>query len=337
MWWGPIAEGQHGLVTWDQGVEAVGPDRMGSEIRAGRLVRERPGVYAVAGAPRSRQRDVLAVCLTTGGVASHRSAAWLHGFGLTSFRPEITTLPGARVRLPGVLAHRSTVLPPEHLTVVSGIPCTTPARTALDMSARLGDESLELMLHWVHQHRIVSYAEVIEVLGELRRRGRRRVAHLAPILDKCIGAGEKSESRGELWVVRTLVGAGLPVPAEQIWVVANGHRYCIDVGYVPERVGIEFDGWGAHGVTRSAFDGDRDKISELELAGWLMLPVTSATTSSVLVDRVQRALALRRPTSGQPHAILPVSVQKSEGLQESDGLQEADGLQKSEGLRKSEG
>lgn len=300
MWWTSIAEGQHGLVTWDQGVGLVGEDRFGTEIRAGRMARTRPSVYVVSGTPATFERELHAACLSAGAVASHRSAAWLHRFpGIASLRPEITTSPETHVRLPGVKAHRSNFLPPEHLTVVEGIPCTTPARTALDMSAVLGDDSLERLLNALHQRRIVSYAAVVAVLGDLRRRGRRRVAHIAPILDKCLAVGEQSESRGELWVVRTLVKAGLPVPDQQIWVVANGRRFCIDVGYVPAKVGIEFNGWNAHGVTRSAFDGDSDKISELELAGWLMLPITSATTASVLVDRVQRALALRRPTSGQ--------------------------------------
>jgi hypothetical protein len=137
------------------------------------------------------------------------------------------------------------------------------------------------------------------VLCDVRRRGRRRVAHLAPILDKCLAVGEKSDSEGELWAVRTLMKAGFRRPEQQIWVVANGRRYCIDVGYSPEKVGVDFDGYWAHGTTRSAFDYDRVRVSELELAGWLMLPVTSTTTASELVDRVGRALARRSPTSGQ--------------------------------------
>ncbi|MEY2478247.1 MAG: hypothetical protein QOG87_3562 [Actinomycetota bacterium] len=300
MWWDEIAEQQHGLVTWRQGTACVGDDRVEADIRAGRIVRKRPSVYVVSGSPATQRREILAACLNADGVASHRSAAWLHGFpGIASLRPEITTGPATRVRLAGVKAHRSNFLPPKHLTVVDGIPCTTPARTALDMSAVLGDDSVERMLNKVHQYRIASYAEVVAVLGDVRRRGRRRVAHLAPILDKCLAVGEKSDSDGEIWAVSTLLKAGCRTPEQQIWVVVNGRRYCIDVGYRPEKVGIDFDGWGPHGLTRSAFDGDRDRISELALGGWLMLPVTSATPASVLVDRVQRALAQRGPTSGQ--------------------------------------
>jgi hypothetical protein len=300
VWWRELAEQQHGLITWRQGVVCVGEDRMEADVRAGRIVRTRPSVYFAAGAPATLKRELLAACFAGRGVASHRAAAWLHGFpGIACLRPEIITGPERHVRLEGVRAHRSTFLPSEHLTIVDGIPCTTPARTALDMSALLGDDSVKRMLTQIHQRDIVSYAAVVEVLGVLRRRGRRRVAHLAPILDYCLAVDDKSESDGERWAVRTLVKAGFRPPEQQIWVVANGKRYCIDVGYSPEKVGVDFDGYWAHGTTRRAFDYDRERVSELELAGWLMLLVTSSTTASELVDRVGRALARHRPTSGQ--------------------------------------
>jgi hypothetical protein len=302
MWWGPIAERQLGLVTWDQGLEAVGHDRMMRAIASGVLVRTRPAVYLVAGAPWTKETDLLAVCLSAHAVASHRAAAYQEGFNIRSLRPEITTTPGHHVRLSGVKAHRSTFLPPEHITVVNGIPCTTPARTAVDMSAVLGDDSVERLINRAHDNGIVSYAEIVAVLNEVRRRGRRRVAHLAPILDRCLSVGEKSKSDGERWVMATILKSGLRVPQQQIWVVANGNRYCIDVGYLPEKVGIEFQGMWAHADRRQALVEDSNKISELELAGWLMLPVTHQTTASVLIDRVQRALAQRSPTSGHSGA-----------------------------------
>ncbi|MEY2569203.1 MAG: hypothetical protein QOE35_3732 [Actinomycetota bacterium] len=303
MWWREPGERQYGLVTWDQGIAAVGHDSMVRVIRSGILVRDRPGVYVIAGVPWSRERDILSACLAGAAVASHRSAAWIERFpGAVSLRPEITTGPDVRVRLPGVKAHRSTHLPPEHITMIDGIPCTIPARTAVDMSAVLSDDSVERMINRAHDHNIVTYAEIVAVFNDVRRRGRRRVAHLAPILDRCLGVGEKSRSDGERWVRATIAKAGMRAPQQQIWVVANGNRYCIDVGYVPEKVGIEFQGQWAHADRRQALVEDSDRISELELAGWLMLPVTHATTASVLIDRVQRALAQRTSTSGHSGA-----------------------------------
>jgi hypothetical protein len=312
MWWKEFGERQLGLITCAQGQELVGERAFFYAVEKGYLVRDRPGVYVIAGVPWSRERDLLSACLAASAVASHRAAAWMERFpGIASLRPEITTSPATHVRLPGVKAHQSNFLPPEHIMMVEGIPCTTPARTAVDLSAVLGDDSVKRMLQDANHHRIVSYADVVQVLGDVRRRGRRRVAHLAPILDDLLAVGEKSKSRGELWVVKTVVKAGMRVPDQQIWVVTNGGRFCIDVGWLPEKVGLEFDGWWAHGQTYDAFVSDRDKISELELAGWLMLPVTHATTASVLIDRVQRALAQRARPSDNGSTSSEASVRKS--------------------------
>ena len=297
MWWGEIAEQQYGLVSWAQGLEAVGKTRLWSDIRAGRLVRDLPATYVVAGAPWSKRRDLMAACLASDGAVSMRSAAWLEGFPVTSLRTEITTTSDKRVRLPGVKAHRSTYLPPEHLTIIDGIPVTTPARTAVDISACFGDDTLTDILSEAERKKLFTFAEVATVLTDVRRRGRRRVAHLAPVLDYLMGA-DRGDSEGEDWAARTLRAAGLGGFQRNVWLVANGLRFCVDILYMPHKVVVEYDGYDAHGRLRTAFDGDRDKLAELELAGYLVIPATSKTTRTVLVDRVKRALDQRRPTSG---------------------------------------
>ncbi len=54
---------------------------IGRRIARGRWVVMHPTVYRVAGAPESWPQRVLAACLWSGGVASHRTAAHLWGFG----------------------------------------------------------------------------------------------------------------------------------------------------------------------------------------------------------------------------------------------------------------
>jgi very-short-patch-repair endonuclease len=297
MWWGEIAQGQYGLVTWDQGVALGGRGRMERAIEHGLLVRELPATYVVTGAPWSKRRDLMAACLASGGHVSMRTAAWFEGFPVVSLRTEITTTSARRVRLPGVKAHRSTYLPPHHVTRIDGIPITTPARTAVDISACFGDDTLTTILSEAERRKLFTFAEVATVLTDVRRRGRRRVAHLAPILDYLMGA-DRGDSEGEDWAARTLRAAGLGGFERNVWLVANGQRFCVDILFMPHKVVVEYDGYDAHGRLRTAFDGDRDRIAELELAGYLVIPVTSKTTRTVLVDRVQRALEQRRPTSG---------------------------------------
>jgi len=300
MWWGEVARRQYGLITWHQGLGIVGRTATVQAIRDGLIVRELPSVYVVDGAPWSKRRDIMAACLASGGVASLRTAAWLHGFPcLTSLRTEITTTTDRRIRLPGVKAHRSTYLPAKHITVVDGIPCTTPARTAIDISACLGDETLTTVLSEGERQKRFTYADLATVLSDVRRRGRRRVAHVAPILDYLMGVGDRGESPGEDWAARTLIAAGLSGFQRQLWIVVNGQRYRPDLLYAREKVIVEYDGYDAHGRLRTAFDDDRDRMSELQLAGYCVIPATAKTTPTVLVDRVKRALDQRRPTSGK--------------------------------------
>jgi hypothetical protein len=96
----------------------------------------------------------------------------------------------------------------------------------------------------------------------------------------------------ELQVLRTLVAAGLPAPVQQHPVTVGNRSFRLDLAYPGPRVGIEFDGWDAHG-TFEAFHGDRERSRLLVAAGWRLVHVTARTTAADLVRDV-RALVLRR-------------------------------------------
>jgi very-short-patch-repair endonuclease len=73
--------------------------------------------------------------------------------------------------------------------------------------------------------------------------------------------------------VRWVREAGLPQPVQQVWIVAEGKRYCLDFAYPEWKIGWEWDPWETHGIRR-AFSYDRGRRNDLELAGWLMLQFT---------------------------------------------------------------
>src|SRR3954451_13082680 len=77
-----MAARQQALITLDD-ARAVGltPDDIEYRCATGRLVRIRRGVFALPGSAPSWQQHVLAACLASGlsAVASHRTAAYLHG------------------------------------------------------------------------------------------------------------------------------------------------------------------------------------------------------------------------------------------------------------------
>jgi AbiEi antitoxin C-terminal domain len=124
-----------------------------SRVRTGELVRLRRGVYATPKFARQAEenaalRHVVQVAAATnaqytrGAVASHQSAALLHGIDLFE-KPAASvvwlTRPPGRYRngaVQGVRFHSATVAR-EHVTTVLGIRVTTPARTVVDLARSL--------------------------------------------------------------------------------------------------------------------------------------------------------------------------------------------------------
>lgn len=296
MWLDDVGTEQWGLVTWDQGVDAVGPSAFKRLISAGRVIKTRPGIYVAAGAPASWERDLLAVCLEADGVAGLKSAGRLKGFPyVPSIVPEVLVLGDRHVRIEGARVHRTNFLPPHHIEVVRGIRTTTAPRTMVDLSAGLGDETLWRVMNEAERLKLFTFKQLSVCLDEMQARGRRRIAHVRPLLDLAMEQ-PTGDSPPQVKVVRWLLDAGIRRPETELWVVIDGKRYCIDAAWRPEKVGLEYDGWAVHKM-RTKFDSDRDKISELEIGGWLILPVTSAMSRRTVVDRVRRALA-SRSTSG---------------------------------------
>lgn len=118
-------------------------------VRSGDLIRVRYGVYAtrlaLAAAGRDQRRghalQVAAVVAAVGRdtVASHHSAAVIHGIDLLDRPHELVTLTrtaprrGGRRRSDGILFHTA-ALPPEHTTRLFGIGITTVSRTIIDLA-----------------------------------------------------------------------------------------------------------------------------------------------------------------------------------------------------------
>jgi hypothetical protein len=128
---------RHGLVTRQQMV-ASGASRhqILDWCHAGLLQRVEPEVFLVAGHAYTWRSRLLAQCLVTGGLASHRSAAALLALeGFQPGPPEITVTRLRTVRHRGVRVHESTDLHLMTPTTWDGIPVTPVARTLLDLGA----------------------------------------------------------------------------------------------------------------------------------------------------------------------------------------------------------
>ena len=106
-------------------------------VRAGRLPRLHPGVYAVGHARLRREGHWLAAVLAAGpgAVLSHRDAAGLHDLRPANHAPHRRDRrPDGRGRRRGSPSTARAILDAEDVTTVSGIPVTTVARTLLDLA-----------------------------------------------------------------------------------------------------------------------------------------------------------------------------------------------------------
>lgn len=286
---------QYGVVDIDHALQHVGEQEVRYAVRSGRLAPmfTNSGTYRFSGTPESWEQRIYAACLATGGVASHKSAARLWGIShVPALKLELIVAADQVVRLEDVRAHRSNRIPASHVTTYAGIPITTGARTVVDLSAVLGDETLERAIDDALRRNVTTIDELRMCFEDLAGRGRRRIAHLRPLLAARHPGFHPGANDGELRVLRWVVEAGLPKPVQQVWVVAGGKRYCLDFAYPEWKIGWEWDGWEDHGLRR-AFTYDRDRRNQLELAGWLMLQFTPDMGRNVVVDRVRQAIEHR--------------------------------------------
>jgi predicted transcriptional regulator of viral defense system len=145
------------------------------EIAAARLHRVFRGVYAL-GHPRVNERGRMTAAVLAcgkGTVVSHRSAGAL--LKLIDKGPVVIDViaPGSRGRkIDGIRFHR--VRPPrlEETGTVAGIPCTSPARTLVDLAGTVGSWTLRSAFDRAAQRRMLDIA-AIEASIDPRRRGMR--------------------------------------------------------------------------------------------------------------------------------------------------------------------
>lgn len=265
------ASSQHGLVTWQQLIDAgVAGSTIARWVRAGRLVHVQPRVYRVAGAPVTWHQQVLAAVLAAGpgAAASHRTAAVLWAM-LDQGPIEIVVPRGRTPQLRGVLVHQTR--DPIPVTRRFGIPVTSPMRTIVDLGAVLPALAVEEALDRTEVARLCSVAAVEWELARVARPGRRGAGTLRAVLDRRALLEIPPDGMLEPRFARLLKGAGLPMATFQ----HRLGRYEIDFAYPDLRLAIEVDGYGPH-ASRRAFQHDRDRQNALVGLGWTVLRFTWA-------------------------------------------------------------
>jgi hypothetical protein len=252
-------------------------------------------VYRIAGSERTYAQALLAACLAIGSEAavSHRAAATLHGL-LTPTHPpvEVTTIRARSPELANVIVHRLADLRSLWVQDIAGVPCTTVARTLVDLGAVCRPWTVERALDRALGRRLVSLGEVRSALHTLARKGRRGVG----ILRASLNARDGGPPAGVLEArMATLVRrAGLPAPSPEYTVrdEHGGFLAVVDFAYPDVRLAIEVDGYESH-IAHRTFRDDRTRQNLLIGARWIPLRFTWAEVDALsphVADRIESEL-----------------------------------------------
>ena len=239
-----------------------------------------------------------------GALASHRSAALLHGLAPTGPPPvdvvvqaRPPTVHGARSKaangLDGVRVHRQRDLvhTASHRVAprrtashrVDGIPCTNVLRTLIDLGA-----VAPTMVHGAVGHALANDLASLDAIESTllahARRGRGGVSALRRALDDWSPDAEPADSVLEPAMSRLVHRYGLP-PVE--FHARVGGRE-VDFRIVGTPIVVECDGWRHHGRSRERIERDRALDAEFAAHGWIVLRFTYRTITTRPSDVARR-------------------------------------------------
>jgi very-short-patch-repair endonuclease len=182
---------------------------------------------------------------------------------------------GGRGRgIDGIRLHRVRPPRPYEVGTVDGIPCTSPARTLVDLAGTVGDRTLRSAFERATQRRYLD-PTAIEASADPGRRGIGSLRTLVEEWRRAAPLAKKGRLKSplEAKVLPLLVQRNLPAPLLNAPVeIANG-RIEVDFLWPEQRFAVEADSRDFHG-TAVAFERDRWRDRELMRAGYAVLRVT---------------------------------------------------------------
>ena len=268
---------QHGLISRRQALAAGMTDaQIGWRLRTGQWESVHRGVYRHAVSPETPQSRLLAMCLACDGVASHRSAAALHGIdGYELDRIEVLVPWKRRPMIKGVRLHRTTQMHLAKPVTRDGILCTSVGRTVLDVASVVSRERLEHTIDAVLRQGLLRLEDMYAVLVSHSRHGRTGCGPFRDALEERRGDDAVPLSAWSRMVSDLLTDFGLKRPVFE-------HRVCdpsgellaqVDLADPDHRVAIELDSKRWH-LNSVSFERDPRRRNALTVIGWTVLTFT---------------------------------------------------------------
>lgn len=193
-----LADAQHGVVSRQQlRAAGMGDGAIAYATKCGRLHRIFRGAYALGHRQVGERGRLMAATLACGdgAVISHRSAAAL--LSLLDEGPVVIDViaPHDRGRrIDGIRLHLVRAPRLEETGTVYGIPCTSPARTLVDLAGTVGEWRLRSAFERAARREMLDIT-AIEASVDPRRRG---MKVLLKLIDEWRGAAPLLKTRGKL-------------------------------------------------------------------------------------------------------------------------------------------
>jgi hypothetical protein len=293
-----LAAERHGMVYRSQALDdGLTREALLRRRESGLLVPMHVGVFRHAAVPLTWVGRLHAAVLAggAGAVASHRSAARLHGFaGIPRWRPEVTVRATDLPRARGIQFHRTNLLDPIDVVVIDGIPCTASARTFLDLGGELPFEIVHDAIEDAVIRKLVTRLQLVAVLERVGGRGRRGTAGLRASLRAELPEDLESELERRLWKLLP-PGHGL-IPQYEVSCI-DGRRVRLDWGDPERKIAIEANGHRWHATTKR-LRSDMARRRSIQASGWDHYEYGWADVMETQDDvRAELARTLSRATS----------------------------------------
>jgi very-short-patch-repair endonuclease len=267
-----VAARQHGLLTLHQAREAgFGKHQVERRLATRRWTRRAPAVFQITGSPDTDRSRVMAATLTAGprALASHRTAAWLHGLVNHVGVPEVVVDSSYRTDCGGLRAHRVRQVDEVDRCRVDHIPTTGIPLTLLHLGAVWPFERVESVTHDALIRKRLTASDLAFLLERMGRRGRDGTASLRAIVRQSV-PDARLESELERRLLDLIRVAGLPQPLLQYELATPVGPVRLDFAWPEIRLAPEADGRRWHADAQQVRHDNR-RSNAIQAAGWAHL------------------------------------------------------------------
>ena len=309
------AKRQHGLFRRaDAYSSGVTWKRVATLVRNGVVDAVAPSVFRVCGSPETWDQRTLAAVWAGGAEcwAAAQTAAVLDRFDIATFDGPIdvmVTETGRGYRRASVRVHATSLLLPEDICVVRGIPCLDPIRTWLSLAASMPLHRLEEILDAAERDALIRRDELLRRLALLQVSGRNGTGVADRLLRDRAPTGTTPTNAFERQFFRLLERASLGNGVCQYQIRrGDGRTALIDYAWPDLQCGVELDGHVAH-ATRAQRRSDNERQRSLQDVGFELIRFSweEVKDSPETVTAGVRSMLARR-NDGFARARTPVSA-----------------------------